>query len=347
MVEENDRQQSKVPQRGTLKVAIEPSTPTLSAASNFSIAVNITNPFDVPITVGDVSTQLPIDLYDVAAAVRRTEQEQAQSQIEKIRQDLLRDIGDGRVSQGWHRVILRPLLQWLFRTVFPFLPAQPLVSATSMAVAQVGSVEWKSPNWRHFGEALVQLIQEPQIVEKEESLSEEEIQAKVENALRPIREEFERIYEEQIEQKVNLQPGDSITKVFNLRTRKGLTFKPASYNLNIVISYRADNVAHTQTMPYALDIQASIISVIIGAGFGSVFGVIARNPNVLSWKISVILPRMLSAMVLSGFVVIAFARKKGIQPVIAIQDFWGGLLIGFIVGYSGTQAFANLFEKVG
>ena len=43
--------------------------------------------------------------------------------------------------------------------------------------------------------------------------------------------------------------------------------------------------------------------------------------------------------------VVLFARKKDVQPLIAIEDFWGGIAIGFLVAYSGPQLIKNLLTN--
>jgi hypothetical protein len=46
-------------------------------------------------------------------------------------------------------------------------------------------------------------------------------------------------------------------------------------------------------------------------------------------------------------VVIAFARKTTAQPIVSVEDFWGGVLIGFSVGFFGFQAFTRIFPQSG
>ncbi|MFK8849115.1 hypothetical protein [Streptomyces sp. Ac-502] len=41
---------------------------------------------------------------------------------------------------------------------------------------------------------------------------------------------------------------------------------------------------------------------------------------------------------------VAFARKSSAQPFVAIEDFWGGAIIGFSVGYFGFQNFADMLK---
>ena len=48
------------------------------------------------------------------------------------------------------------------------------------------------------------------------------------------------------------------------------------------------------------------------------------------------------AMILSGVAVVFIARKSDAQSFVTVEDFWGGLLIGFFVGYTGSSFFAKL-----
>jgi hypothetical protein len=35
-------------------------------------------------------------------------------------------------------------------------------------------------------------------------------------------------------------------------------------------------------------------------------------------------------------------RKKDVQPFLTIEDFWGGIVVGVVVGYSGSQFLEQL-----
>jgi hypothetical protein len=50
----------------------------------------------------------------------------------------------------------------------------------------------------------------------------------------------------------------------------------------------------------------------------------------------------LLAMILSVVAVIFMARKSDAQSFVTVEDFWGGALIGFFVGYTGTSFFTEL-----
>jgi hypothetical protein len=52
-------------------------------------------------------------------------------------------------------------------------------------------------------------------------------------------------------------------------------------------------------------------------------------------------------MILSSMVVVAFARKSGVQKIISIEDFYGGLFLGFLIGFSGPEYAINLITGQG
>jgi hypothetical protein len=58
-------------------------------------------------------------------------------------------------------------------------------------------------------------------------------------------------------------------------------------------------------------------------------------------------PIILLSVILSVLAVIALSRKTGAQQLITIQDIWGGVFIGFLVGYFGNVVFDNLIKISG
>jgi hypothetical protein len=47
------------------------------------------------------------------------------------------------------------------------------------------------------------------------------------------------------------------------------------------------------------------------------------------------------AIILSGMAVVFLARKSDAQSFVSVEDFWGGMLMGFLVGYTGTSFFGT------
>jgi hypothetical protein len=90
------------------------------------------------------------------------------------------------------------------------------------------------------------------------------------------------------------------------------------------------------------------VGAILGAASGhilkdifekQIFTAVMANPTaigILAWLIP-----LLGSVLLGVVVVIAFSRKKDAQPILAIEDFWGGLFIGVMAGYGGKAALSQ------
>lgn len=142
-----------------------------------------------------------------------------------------------------------------------------------------------------------------------------------------------------------LQPGNSTVQSFTICTRWAIFFQPASYNLYLWIDYEMEGLRNKDAICYKLNIRAPLKAMIYGSIIGSVMGFILRSINdsltvvvptdwisILSWLV-----KLFGNVLLSAIVVIAFARKKDTQPILSIEDFWGGVFIGFLAGYTGKS----------
>lgn len=336
---------SSVPQRGALQVSVSPDTGIISAGSNFSIAISISNPFDVPITIGSVSTLLPVDLYDTVLTSRVAERQMAEQRLQAVREKLILQIGKKTSEQvDTGKEALQHIRRFVFSSL-PFFPVDVARDFTSTAIARASETDNSEESIKQHINTETKIIGELERIEEKEIASEDAIMSKLNDLQKLIQDQFKQRYEQNIEQPVTLFPGDSVTKVFNLRTRQSLAFRPTSYNLNILVSYKVENTKHSQTVSYSLNIHSGISAVIIGAAIGSVFGVLANNPTLPRiWE--EIPLKFLPSLIVSIFAVIAFARKEGVQPIIAIQDIWGGLFMGFLIGYTGPEVFGNLFGGI-
>ncbi len=145
---------------------------------------------------------------------------------------------------------------------------------------------------------------------------------------------------------IQLQPGDSIVKQFVLRTRHWLFFIPITHIFQIQVNYTGDGVDHTDTITYEQSIRSTMSAMAIGAACGAILGTLLKSLSIspIASASDGSIFRAIIVSVLAGFaVVIAFARKNTAQPIVSIEDFWGGALIGFTVGYLGFDQFHGLF----
>lgn len=149
---------------------------------------------------------------------------------------------------------------------------------------------------------------------------------------------------------VLLQPGNSSLQEFTVRTRHKIFFTPSLYNLHLNIEYKMNDITNYDTFKYQLNVRAPLIALIYGSIIGSLIGSLLqffyKHPDfqgIQSWQVLVTL---FTSALLASVLVIAFARKKDIQPVITIEDFWGGFFVGFAAGYIGKPLVEGILPKL-
>lgn len=161
-----------------------------------------------------------------------------------------------------------------------------------------------------------------------------------------------------------LQPGNTAVYSLVLATRSSIFFRPIQYNLQYAINFyfeppgQRDDLTsapvHTNSASQSLTIRAPILSVMLGAVIGGLAGYFARSLQTLgqipagkeptNWAAFAV--TLVVTVILSAMAVVFLARKSETQSLVSVEDFWGGLVIGFLVGYTGTSAFEN-FAGIG
>lgn len=152
-----------------------------------------------------------------------------------------------------------------------------------------------------------------------------------------------------------LQPGSTAVYTVVLNVKRSLIFTPSRYRLQFYVNYNftrpttvSENTAlpekmYTNTIAHLLSIRPSVYSVITGSVIGGTVGAIARllqSPSMPATQ-SVVVSLFLS-IILGAMAVIFMARKSDAQSFVSVEDFWGGILIGFLVGYTGTSFFESI-----
>jgi uncharacterized membrane protein (DUF485 family) len=150
-----------------------------------------------------------------------------------------------------------------------------------------------------------------------------------------------------------LQPGNTGVFSLVLSTTKNLFFRPVQYELQYSINYgfHRGGEPSTNNASQSLTIRAPISYIFAGASLGGLVGFVARflqtSTNASSvqmmfqgWLTAVV--TLILTVILSGMAVVFLARKTDTQTMVSVEDFWGGLVIGFLIGYTGTAAFESL-----
>lgn len=139
---------------------------------------------------------------------------------------------------------------------------------------------------------------------------------------------------------ITIEPHCEAVAYFEISTVGWLFFTPTRRSLNTLVRYRVDNKEKTQVVTSEFDIRPPLLSVVIGAVTGSILGTLAKILNqaqTFEWQpITVSLG---AAIVMSLIATIALSRKTGTQGFITVEDFFGGFVVGALIGYGGADYF--------
>jgi F0F1-type ATP synthase assembly protein I len=105
-----------------------------------------------------------------------------------------------------------------------------------------------------------------------------------------------------------------------------------------------DNILQESTS-IEISIFPSLSGMIFGTLIGSFLGTLTRNDFSFSGSDFWNNMKILSISLILGFIAgIILMRRKDVQSFITIEDLWGGILIGFIVAYSGRDIFERFLN---
>ncbi|MDC0768323.1 hypothetical protein [Streptomyces sp. HD] len=288
------------------------SNPETVAGTDFSIFVVVRNPFDVPITLHEVQTHIPVELMDVnrLRLLRAAQPPRPGGLVPSVRS-----------WRAWRRLV-RQQNNGVATAVGTEFSPESSASAIETSIrigggvgdgATVAGVQFNFPD-------------------------------------NPSPEELDQLFRRLLEYRrgvtpVTLQPGNSVVRQFVLRTRSWLFFRPLAHTFEIQVSFSLDGADQTTTVAHDVLINAPLPATVTGGMFGSVVGTTLRVLGTSPTPGGATLFRGIFTGILASLVVVvAFARKSSAQPFVAIEDFWGGAIIGFSVGYFGFQGFADLLK---
>jgi len=144
-----------------------------------------------------------------------------------------------------------------------------------------------------------------------------------------------------------LQPGNNFGSVFNVQAGSilGLQPRPDTYLLTARVEYKLrqdkKTIINNESIETKLSIFPSIAGMLGGAVFGSLLGTVLRV-GLSSMFTLAFISSLFTSVVLALIAGIALMRKKDVQPILTVEDFWGGIFLGFLVGFAGLQALEQL-----
>jgi len=234
------------PTRGAIRLDVSTSTTILSSGSDFSIFLNISNPFDIPITIYQVLTHIPVELID------RNTARLVQIQREKE-----------RTSRGGSGIKI-----FYEQLKDRFLPPSP--SGVAIAVGNEFNPE-ATP---------AMTIGSIQATGTQSQISIGNVHIEMQDT--PTPEELDTIFGRIDAARrgvipVTLQPGDTVVRQFVLRTRSWLFLSPLNYTFNIQVTYSADGIDHSATVAHQVNLRSGMAAISVGAIAGAAMGSAVRH----------------------------------------------------------------------
>ncbi|MBN1874326.1 MAG: hypothetical protein JXA33_08845 [Anaerolineae bacterium] len=352
-------------------MTVELSTTDVTAGNEFAIFVLVKNPFSRPVWIREVNVSLPselkrVDEEKIQAKIKETRDKQEellqqnkqdrtklQEKIEGLQaqiSELTRALNSNtKGNAGDLAELVRTLesdlkeFQAKLRNLSAGMSNVQIFDGARVAVLKIASqasqvqIFGHDPNGKSTRVAEIE-ISEPWLV------YEQQAQDRTVKLASSLPENFA------------LQSGSTAVYTVVLNVNRSLIFTPSKYRLQFYVNYgfepmqlqqngqsSSEESIFTNTIAHALSIRPSVYSVIGGSLIGGGIGAAARllQSPILPTSQSVIVSLVLS-MILGGMAAVFMARKSDAQSFVSVEDFWGGILMGFLVGYTGTSFFESI-----
>lgn len=365
--------------RGSLKLEASTSKPITAAGEEISIYVVIRNPFSVPVKIFSTETHIPVDIMDQLAQKRYRKKinDSRQALLRNIKQDSSKEVhknikqDSSRGARQWliinalkFKFLVIDIFQFILSLeickVFPLFSFLQFEPDERVAIAVTPDEEESSGSLRYLEKPSVKIDNLKGTVN---ATLGNKIDLKIENLqgnlnlttgeTNDIKKTDDLLSQTSLEIpeefSITLYPGDSLVKHFVLKTRRWLFFNPVSHTFQIQVRYRIDERDHIDTIPFSVDIRAPMRSSIVGAIVGSILGlIVSKNRNFGDFQdilFKDLLLNMSRTIIFALIIIVAFARKSNVQQVVSVEDFWGGLFTGFLVGYSGDSFIQSILGE--
>lgn len=139
---------------------------------------------------------------------------------------------------------------------------------------------------------------------------------------------------------ITIEPHCEAVAYFQISTAGWLFFTPTRQSLSTQVTYRLEGKEKTHVTTSDFDIRPPLTSMVIGSIVGAVLGTLAKILNSsqpLAWQPSAV--SIGASTLMSLISTIALSRKTGAQGFITVEDFFGGFVVGALIGYGGSQYF--------
>jgi hypothetical protein len=143
-------------------------------------------------------------------------------------------------------------------------------------------------------------------------------------------------------------PTESVSYSFKAIVSNWLLMSGGDLAFPASIRYRYKGEVHFSPFEVRFVLRPPLLSNCLGAVVGSTAGSIARTLQLEQAATAALMTighvaGAILALILSVIAVVYSSRRTGeSQPILTVEDFWGGLIVGFMVGYLGQEYFQKI-----
>lgn len=145
-----------------------------------------------------------------------------------------------------------------------------------------------------------------------------------------------------------IAPGESQIYSFRAMMPHWLFITGGQLTFQGVVMYQSGTEAHTSTFEVTFPFRPPLKATTFGAVAGSFLGTVAKllkesGPSLFWEKPGEAVTATALAIILSIIAVVYSSRRSNdVQPVLTVEDVWGGIILGFMIGYLGNDFFQKL-----
>jgi hypothetical protein len=145
-----------------------------------------------------------------------------------------------------------------------------------------------------------------------------------------------------------VQPQSEVIRQIVLRTQGYMFFKPTKITLDTQVDFHLSSKPSdvlSQVITSSHELRPPLRALIWGSAVGAVIGSSLKflEPN---GALGSILATILIAALSSALMTVLIARGTGIKGVVTVEDFYGGLLVGVLVSYAGSDVFGEFVNSI-
>lgn len=343
---------------GLLDISVEFSTEHIVAGKEFALYVLVKNPYQVPVWIQSVSVNVPsdIDLPQWTNAKQNIQQALSERRQERERQ--AKEYIESEVERRLRMQELERVLKDLESSQSTDVEREQKMQSARRELAHLRVESEKATEFlRQFDKASITVARDAKVRSIEISpldrvnLTVDEKADVGSIQIGPINivggQEVD--LHSSLPKGSALQPGDTAVFTVLFRTKSKMLFRPTQFKFRVSIVYSAGESIEPRvnTASVNVEIRAPMESIILGSIVGGILGFGAKYLQLISSDTSYLVPtsmvlNLLLAIMLSIAAVVFTARKSNTQSFVSVEDFWGGVMIGFLVGFSGLSAFQGI-----